>query len=308
MNERIGVLAGGFLLDLIFGEIHSFPHPVKFIGKFVKFSERRLYKKGKIGGFYLLLLTLIITGGIFYIFSIASRKLNPFSSYLFQIVFFYFGISLRGLLKEGKKIESLLSKNEIGKARKNIKSLVSRNTEKMDKKGLIRGTIESLAENTSDGVIAPSLFFLFGGIVGMWLYKAVNTLDSMVGYRNEKYKEFGYFPARMDDIANFIPSRITGLLISFSFITPGKIFSSFSTMIKDAKKHPSPNAGYPEASLAGGLGVRLGGINFYNNKEEFRPYLGVNERELEPEIIKETGIRCSVSVLLFLLITFLLWR
>ncbi len=300
MRVHIVILAGGLLLDLVFADPASLPHPVKFIGKSIAWGEKQWYKKGRKGGIYLITFTLLLTGGSVFLIIFLLDKINPMVGFFARVIFFYLGISFKGLLKESEKIEKHLSKNEIDKAQNSIRSLVSRDTKRMDKEDLIRGTVESLAENTSDGVIAPLLFFLLGGVVGMWIYKAINTLDSMVGYQNKKYSEFGRYPARLDDVANFIPARITGLLISLSFFNPSRILSAFSTMWRYAKNHPSVNAGYPEAAIAGGLGIRLGGINFYRGRKEFRPYLGNSRRTLTPEVIREARIRCSLAVMLLL--------
>ncbi|HEX68428.1 MAG TPA: cobalamin biosynthesis protein CobD [bacterium] len=299
------ILAGGFLLDLLLGDPLNFPHPVRWIGKFISWGEKQWYTR-KYGGYILLSATLLIVGGILGISTLLLKKIHEGVEKIFEIILFYFALSYKSLMTEAKKVETALKKGDIHLARKRLKSLVSRDTASLNSEEIVRATVESLAENLNDGVIAPCFYFLLGGVTGMWLYKAVNTLDSMVGYKNEKYLQFGKPSAYFDDILNFIPARLTALLLSFSFITPPRIWKSLTTFFKEGKNHPSPNAGYPEASMAGGLGVQLGGPNLYSGKVEFRPYLGEAKRRLTPEIIWEARVRCGLSILIFLVVMYLI--
>jgi adenosylcobinamide-phosphate synthase len=161
-------------------------------------------------------------------------------------------------------------------ARIRLSHLVGRDTDTLEEKGLLKATIESLAENASDGIIAPLFYFAIGGLPLAITYKAINTMDSMVGYKNDKYKNFGWAAAKLDDIANYIPARITGMLISISaaIVSPSLFTCSLKTMFRDGRKHPSPNSGMPEAAMAGALGVRLGGPSSYRGLVVEKPYIG----------------------------------
>jgi adenosylcobinamide-phosphate synthase len=182
------------------------------------------------------------------------------------------------LIKSCKAVIDALNTGNKENAREKLSMIVGRDTKQLDGKGILKATIETLSENASDGIIAPMFYFTLGGLPLAMTYKAVNTLDSMVGYKNERYRDFGWAAARLDDIANFIPARITGILIAFSsFILDSSLITchlSLKTMIRDGRKHLSPNSGIPEAAMAGALGVRLGGPSTYGGILVEKPYIG----------------------------------
>lgn len=185
-----------------------------------------------------------------------------------------------------------LKLNDLKEARVKLGWIVGRDTHNLEEDEIVRGVVETVSENTSDGVTAPLFYALLFGAPGIWVYKTINTLDSMIGYKNERFNEFGRFAARLDDIVNFIPSRITGLLILFCTRNQGKYSfkKRFWLWCKDAKKHPSPNSGYLEAATAYQLGIRLGGFNSYGGKQTFRAYMG------EPiELLQKKHILASIQ-------------
>ena len=229
--------------------------------------------RGSILTFIVVLLTYFF---IFFILKIAYN-LNLYFGILLNIYLFSTTIAIKGLAKAGKNIYKALDSGDLELARQKTAMIVGRDTENITKSDIIRAAVETIAENTSDGIIAPLFFFLIGGTPLALSYKAVNTMDSMLGHKNEKYIYFGRPSAKLDDLFNYIPARITGLI--FCFIAMFFNYNSknaWKILKRDAKKHPSPNAGYPEAAAAGALSIRLGGVNYYQEKKEFRAYLGNN--------------------------------
>jgi adenosylcobinamide-phosphate synthase len=188
---------------------------------------------------------------------------------------------MRGLDDAAKAVELSLGRDDECAARSAMPALVGRDPDKLDRAGMICATVESIAENLSDGIIAPLLFLFVGGPVAAMAYKAINTLDSMIGYRDEKYLYFGRAAARIDDVANYIPARLSAVCIAAaSAYTPGRLRPALRTYLADARKHLSPNAGFPESAMAGALGVQLGGDAIYRGEVEHRAALGIVEREL----------------------------
>ncbi|GLI53736.1 adenosylcobinamide-phosphate synthase CbiB [Thermodesulfovibrio yellowstonii] len=279
------IILSAFLIDFLIGDPKKY-HPVKTIGKLIEKTEKFLRQRnlnGRFGGF---LLFLFVTVSVFLfsiIFVYFLNKLSSLSeltwlfSYILLAVSGSLFIALRGLIKEANKINILLDEGSLEQARISLKALVGRDTENLTQEKIRIAIIESLAENLSDGVIAPLFYFFIGGLPLMILYKTVNTLDSMVGYKNERYINFGWFSAKMDDIFNYIPARITGLLIVLSsFIMLG--FSSgkraLKIILRDGKNHSSPNSGIPEAAMSGAVGIRIGGPNYYGGIIFKKPYIG----------------------------------
>ena len=199
------------------------------------------------------------------------------------------------ILKEVKK-------DSIVEARKQLSKIVGRDTQNLTKNRIIAAATESIAENTNDGIVAPLFYLILGGPVLAIAYKSINTLDSMVGYKDEKYLHFGWFPAKLDDIANFIPARISGFLISISSLISGRMGfkEPFKTMLRDGQKHPSPNSGLSEAAMAGALGIRLGGTSSYNGKVSTKPYIGEGRRNMQPSLITEALTISFISSILML--------
>jgi adenosylcobinamide-phosphate synthase len=270
------MLALALLADLTTGDPAWFKnfHPVSLIGRLVSLVEPVLrgLLPARIAG---AVLAVIIPAGVYsgaYYFQ-ACIISYPWGWIAIALVLSTL-IALRGLISEGRKILGLVNLNDLTGARRGLRSLCGRDPDGLDEAGLRRAVIESLAENASDGVIAPIFYFVLGGLPLAFAYKAVNTLDSMVGYRNEKYMEFGWASARLDDAANFIPARLTGIFISTAALLFGKGTGAFRTMLRDGRNHPSPNSGVPMAAMAGALGITLGGKTVYGGKFVEKPLIG----------------------------------
>jgi adenosylcobinamide-phosphate synthase len=211
-----------------------------------------------------------------------------------DIYWIYALLACRDLDAQASRVVRALEKNDLAEARRRLSWIVGRDTECLDEHGVMRATVETVAENLSDGVIAPLFYLAIAGPLGMTAYKAVNTLDSMVGYRNERYREFGWAAARIDDVANYLPSRLTSVLVWVAALLPGFYArQSIRVTLRDGASQPSPNSGYPEAAFAGALGVQLGGLNFYGGKPSLKATLG------DPVIPLASHVYLRVRVLLY---------
>jgi adenosylcobinamide-phosphate synthase len=285
----------GYILDLTFGDPYSFPHPVRFIGNLIKFLEnkiRKLAKKNKylkIGGFFL----WIITVGTTYIITYLIVRVSSIDVYLLTIVnsiLIYTTLSTKCLKDEAIKIYKVLKENDLEKSRIQLSYIVGRDTKHLSKLEIIRAVVETVAENTVDGIISPMFYAFIGGAPLAMAYKAINTLDSMVGYKNEKYADIGFTSAKIDDIANFIPARITVFFMSIASLFLGYDYkSSIRIAIRDRKNHKSPNCAYPEGAIAGALEIQLGGTNTYFGESVYKPTIGDKIREIDEEDIVKTN-------------------
>jgi len=293
------VLILAFMLDLAIGDPKWLPHPVRIIGKSIAKTEtilrtedRRQRTEDRLKGVFLVILIVSSTFGLTWLIVYILSLLSTRYSLLVTIILVYLTsttIAVRELIDSARIVIESVKNKDIESAKNNLAMIVGRDTGNLSEKGILKATIETLSENLSDGVIAPLFYLAIGGLPLAMAYKAVNTLDSMVGYKNDKYKDFGWAAARLDDIANYIPARISGVLIVISifFITIFKCPSRASSithhalriMINDGKKHLSPNAGIPEAAIAGALGVKLGGASTYNGVEIQKPYIGIEKTE-----------------------------
>ena len=277
-----------YVLDLIFGDPQNVVHPVQVIGKIISAGEKVLLRKKYkfLAGAVLNIFTVSITYTSMYLIS-KSVKISVFFM-IIEIYLMYTIFSINSLAREGNRVYSILKEGDIEKARKDLSYLVSRDTEMMDEKMIIRSTMETISENTVDGIVAPMFYMFLGGMPLAMAYKAINTLDSMVGYKNEKYMDFGKFSAKVDDVANFIPARITGILIVLASMILGYDYkNSLKIFIRDRKNHSSPNSAHSEASVAGALGVQFGGKVSYFGKEIDKPTIGGKTKEFELEDIRK---------------------
>ena len=277
-----------YVLDLIFGDPQNVVHPVQVIGKIISAGEKVLLRKKYkfLAGAVLNIFTVSITYTLMYLIS-KSVKISVFFM-IIEIYLMYTIFSINSLAREGNRVYRILKEGDIEKARKDLSYLVSRDTETMDEKMIIRSTMETISENTVDGIVAPMFYMFLGGMPLAMAYKAINTLDSMVGYKNEKYMDFGKFSAKVDDAANFIPARITGILIVLASMILGYDYkNSLKIFIRDRKNHSSPNSAHSEASVAGALGVQFGGKVSYFGKETDKPTIGDKTKEFELEDIRK---------------------
>ena len=281
-----------YILDLIFGDPQNIIHPVQIIGKIISLGEKILLKEKSgsrykfFAGIILNIFVVSITYGLTCLIYKSSKISGVFT--LIEIYLMYTVFSVNSLAREGNRVYNILKEGNIEKARKDLSYLVSRDTETMDEKMIIRSTMETISENTVDGIVAPMFYMFLGGLPLAMTYKAINTLDSMVGYKNEKYMDFGKFSAKLDDVANFIPARITGILIVIASMILGYDYkNSLKIFIRDRKNHSSPNSGHAKAGVAGALGVQFGGRVSYFGKEVDKPVIGDKIKDFELEDIKK---------------------
>lgn len=267
-----------FILDLILGDPLWFPHPVRAIGWLISCLEnitRKLFSNKKLAGFFTGILVLSITVVFVWGSTWLAGKINSFLGIAVEIIWIYLGLSTKSLADAALPVFKALSEGDIVEGRKYVSYIVSRNTEELNEEELSRATIETVAENTVDGIITPLFFALLGGAPAMWLFKAASTCDSMIGYKNERYLEFGNFSARFDDLLNYIPARISWILFPIGALFTGLSASNcWKIATRDHMHHDSPNAGIPEAAISGALEIRLGGPTVYNGKLKEKEYFG----------------------------------
>ncbi|MEN6413631.1 MAG: adenosylcobinamide-phosphate synthase CbiB [Veillonellales bacterium] len=299
--------AAAVILDGIIGDPRSKFHPVVLIGKLIAFLENMLLhandsRHQKIaGGALLVFLVLAASYSISWLFIKLLSALQPSAAFFGGALLLSFTISPRSLAAAGREIKNYLLSGNLAQARCKVGWIVGRDTKALSIGEVTRATVETIAENIVDGVVSPLFYFIIGGVPLAFLYRAVNTLDSMVGYRNDKYRDFGMIAARVDDIFNFIPARLTAiLLVAAAFLLRYDAKSALRSIVRDAGKHPSPNSGMAEAAVAGALGIQLGGLNFYGGVPSLRAHMGQPRKELAPIHIKQTTYLMYAATALFL--------
>nr|WP_320011212.1 adenosylcobinamide-phosphate synthase CbiB [uncultured Desulfobulbus sp.] len=272
-------LPAAFILDTLLGDPRWLPHPIRWMGKAIELTEplfRRWFANEKLaGGFFAATLILGCWGISFAVVTLAW-KLNTLVGFLVETILLFYCLSARSLTQAAMEIHESLLDGEVDTARSQVAMIVGRDVSKYQADDIARATVETVAENSVDGVISPLFFAALGGAPLALAYKMVNTLDSMVGYKNERYLHFGRIAARIDDVANFIPARISVLCIALlsRFVPRGSMRAALRTAWKEGKNHASPNAGYPEAAFAGALSVEMGGPNIYHGQLVEKPYIG----------------------------------
>jgi adenosylcobinamide-phosphate synthase len=306
------LLVSAFFLDLAIGDPRWFPHPVVLMGKAISWGEKILWSgKSRRDLFAGMALTLAIVGVSIAIAwaAVLSFSCLPSSfAFIASALFASTTIATRGLLIAVTRIEEPLRAGDIVQARTRLSHIVGRETCNLDQDKIVRAGLESLAESTCDGIVAPLFYLCLGGIPLAMAYKAVNTLDSMIGYRTERYFYFGKFAARLDDVFNFLPARMTALfMIAAAFVLKLQAPLAAKVVWRDHARHLSPNAGYPEAALAGAFGIRLGGSSTYFGKEIVKPYIGDDFTPAKIEMLKEARSLCLVTAILSLVILVLMW-
>lgn len=290
----------GYLLDLCLGDPRWLPHPIRFYGHLIAYGEKKLNKgpflfyKGTILSF-----SLTICSFIFFYITDKLAQISPIASVLFLAVFVFYSLANKSLIDEGKAVFKALQKG-LDEGRSRLSWIVGRETKKLSSQQVKTAVFETLSENLSDGVIAPLFFYAVLGVPGAMMYKMINTLDSMIGYKNDRYEKFGKFAAKLDDIFNYIPARITAFLMLLVTFKLNRI----PFVLKYGKQHASPNSGYPEAALAAILNCRFGGPNYYHNKLVNKPYIGENNRLIhENEINRVVKINQKVTFIFVFIIT-----
>lgn len=281
------ILISAILLDLLIGDPRWIPHPVVYIGKLVTVLERalrRLVGNERLGGVLLLVMTVGITCGIAMALLRGAYALSPYLGFSVAVLLSWSCLAARSLHLQSRLVADALVRGDLAAGRKYLSYIVGRDTAELDEPEVWRAAVETVAENSSDGVIAPLFYLILGGPPLALAYKAVNTLDSMVGYKNERYREFGWASARFDDLANFIPARLTALLMVIAAPFLGlSARGAWRIMVRDGRNHSSPNSGIPEAAAAGALGVQLGGTNSYGGVRVAKPTIGESLAPLSVE-------------------------
>ena len=281
-------------LDILWGDPYWFPHPVRLMGLYIKSFEKLLVKGDesrrvlKFLGILLTITTVGLSFGLTRLLLELTLRIDITFYNITSILLIYTTMAGRCLHKEAYKIMKNLEEGNISLARKQLSYIVGRDVEGLEEKDIVKAVVETVSENTGDGIIAPLFYLFIGGVPAAIAYKAINTLDSMVGYKNHRYKDFGYASAILDDIANYIPSRLTAIFMLLSaFVLKLDYKNAYKIIKRDRRKHLSPNSGYPESAAAGALGISLGGESYYSGKLIKKPIIGDDHRESRSNDIKK---------------------
>ena len=305
MCYHIFAFIAGFLLDLLIGDPHFIPHPVRLIGSLISFCDKRLncdagynisekklnlikYKRGMLLAFTVIFATFAMS----VIIIVAAYSINLYAGIIAEAVMTWQILATKCLRVESMRVYDALRTDGVDAGRRAVSMIVGRDTSVLDVAGVTRAAVETIAENTSDGVIAPMLYTAIGGPVLGFVYKAVNTMDSMIGYKNDKYMYFGRFAARLDDVVNFIPARISAYMMIVAAFIGGRQFdgrNAYRIFKRDRFNHASPNSAQTESVCAGALRVRLAGDAVYFGKLVKKKYIGDRLREIEYEDIKRAN-------------------
>lgn len=303
--SHLAAVTLAYLLDKWIGDPSGWPHPVRWMGRWIAFLDSRLNQgKGrKLKGIIMLAAVLAAVALPVFFSTMLLYRIHPIAGIIWEGILISIAIAQKSLADAAMDVYRPLAAGDLNEARLKLSFIVGRDTESLSEQEITRGTVETVAENTSDGITAPLFWGLAGGAVGALAYRAINTCDSMVGYRNGKYAAFGWASARLDDAVNWIPSRLTGILIMLSKRPQAATFQqAWRILLRDAKKHPSPNSGWGEAAAAAVLGVQLGGANFYKGIVSHRAKMGEPLIALHPNHILAAVELMKRSVLLFLLV------
>jgi adenosylcobinamide-phosphate synthase len=297
--EDLIALPLGFLLDQLLGDPPGWPHPVRWLGRLITLLEilLRRWLPERLGGAVLLFLVTGPAGGVTWALLHMAALWHPAARLALATLLVYYGLAARSLARETEAVLQACAAGDWPEARRRLSRIVGRDTDELPPEEIYRACIETVAENTTDGVVAPLFYFALAGPVGMWTYKAINTLDSMVGYRNARYLRFGWASARADDVGNFVPARLTWLLLSVAAGIAGlHARRAWCMGWRDRHKHPSPNSAWAEAAMAGALDVQLGGRGFYGGVLSEKPHLGETGQPLALEKARQAiGIMLIVA-------------
>jgi adenosylcobinamide-phosphate synthase len=311
VSPRLFVVS--FLLDLVIGDPRWLPHPVRVIGHAISRGETVLRHLGRgfsagrayefLAGAVLTLSIVVCAAGGSALSVYLAHRYTGFGAAILTIYFATTAMATRSLLDEARAVGRLLRMDDLPAAQRQVARIVGRDTGNLDAREVVRATIETVAESACDGIVAPMFYLALGGVPAGLAYKAINTLDSMIGHNDSRYRYFGKFAARSDDVANFIPARLTALLITFAAFASGRDWkAAWRIWQRDGTQHASPNAGCPEAAMAGALGVRLGGMNFYGGEVHYGQHLGDASNPLDLRALhRSLNIVLLVSVMMFLI-------
>lgn len=303
MPQHIMTLCVGFVMDGLFGDPHFLWHPVQGIGKLIEWMEKVLFSffhlgkereidkdRKRFAGIILVIVVLCVSTGMAVLLLFLAGKIHPWLKFISECIICYQMLAMKSLRIESMKVYDAVKNKGLEEARLAVAMIVGRDTENLTEEGVMKAAVETIAENTSDGVIAPMLYMLLLGPVGGVFYKAVNTMDSMIAYKNDRYFYFGTAAARLDDILNFFPARIASLLmITVAFFLRFDAKNAWRIYKRDRYKHASPNSAQPEAVCAGALNIQLAGDAYYFGKLTHKPTIGDAGRNIEAEDIKKAN-------------------
>ena len=307
---HLAAIIAGFILDLIFGDPHWLPHPICLIGNLIGFIEGNLRPKLTpnknallLGGALMVIIVLVISFAVPMAILLAAGMVSPWLAFALETLMCYQIFATKCLRDESMKVYDALHNNDLADARVKLSWIVGRDTQNLDEEEITKGAVETVAENTADGIIAPMFYMFLGGVPLAFLYKGINTMDSMVGYKNDKFLYFGRCAAKLDDLANLIPARITGLvMIAAAFLLGLNGPGAWKVFWRDRYNHLSPNSAMTESVTAGALNIQLGGDHFYFGKLVHKDTIGDNIRPVCPEDIKKTNNLLYMTAVLCLLL------
>ena len=307
---HLAAIIAGFILDLIFGDPHWLPHPICLIGNLIGFIEGNLRPKLApnknallLGGALMVIIVLVISFAVPMAILLAAGMVSPWLAFALETLMCYQIFATKCLRDESMKVYDALHNNDLADARVKLSWIVGRDTQNLDEEEITKGAVETVAENTADGIIAPMFYMFLGGVPLAFLYKGINTMDSMVCYKNDKFLYFGRCAAKLDDLANLIPARITGLvMIAAAFLLGLNGPGAWKVFWRDRYNHLSPNSAMTESVTAGALNIQLGGDHFYFGKLVHKDTIGDNIRPVCPEDIKKTNNLLYMTAVLCLLL------
>ena len=315
LKYSLAALAAGFVLDLLIGDPRWLYHPVCVIGNLIAVLEKAIRKvfpksnKGELaGGCVMVLLVCLFSGGVPFLVLHYLYRFLPAAGFVLETFWCYQLLATRSLKDESMKVYDRLKNGTLDEARHAVSMIVGRDTKELTETGVTKAAVETVAENASDGVIAPMLYMAVGGVPLMFLYKGINTMDSMLGYKNDRYLYFGRAAAKLDDVANYIPARISGWLMVAGTVFTGMDTTNAARIYRrDRRNHASPNSAQTEAAMAGALDVQLAGNAYYFGKLYEKPTIGDPIRPVEPEDIRKANhlmyAASVLGVILFLLVS-----
>jgi len=302
VRQRLIVLAVAALLDIIIGDPHWLWHPVMGIGRVIAYMERLIKKRTAFAGVILAFCVIVVSVGVPALLLFGAYQIHPIVATVLECIMAYQLLAMHSLYSESMKVHKALKNKDVEGARYAVSMIVGRDTAALDEAGIAKAAVETVAENTSDGVVAPLIHIFLFGALGGFFYKAVNTMDSMIGYKNDKYRYLGTAAAKLDDVVNFIPARISALaMILASFILRMDTKNAWKIYRRDHANHDSPNSAQTESVCAGALDLQLAGPAYYFGKRKEKPTIGDLIREIEYEDIKRANwLMIFTSAIVFL--------
>ncbi len=308
MKYSLMALVIGFLIDLIIGDPHSLYHPIRLVGNLIAFLEKRLNQKEQdqkafLNGILMTFIVMLLSAGIPFLILLAAGKIHPVLRLILESIMCWWLLATKSLKDESMKVYDKLKAHDLEGSRYAVSMIVGRDTKVLDENGVTKAAVETVAENTSDGIIAPMFYMAIGGAVLGWLYKSINTMDSMVGYKNDRYMRFGTFAAQLDDVVNYIPARLSGLfMVLASFLGGFDGKNAWKIFVRDRYNHASPNSAQTEAVMAGALDVQLAGDAWYFGVLHKKKTIGDDIRSIEAEDIVKANRLLYITAILSLCI------